>query len=268
MRFIDQGATWAETPKDVAASCDTVLTVLPSPAAVSRVVEGDDGLLEGFTGGETWIDISTTDRRETQRLAALCAERGIHMLEAPMTGGIPLAHQGQMTILVGGDEEIFQQCLPVLEAIGGRIIHLGPLGSAAVAKVVTNMLAAIHLWALGEGLMLGSRAGLDVGGLFEAIKASCGSSYVAETEGDVIMDGSYDYGFTFALQAKDAHLSSELGHETGVPLLMGDLVRDLIDRARITYGDEAWSTGLVRLLEDELGVTLRAEGYRGPEIDR
>ncbi|MCP4357136.1 MAG: NAD(P)-dependent oxidoreductase, partial [Chloroflexi bacterium] len=213
--LLAQGARWADSPQAVAEQSDTVLTVLPSPAAVAAVVEGKRGLLAGLRSGSTWIDISTTDRRETQRLAALCAGKGIGVLEAPMTGGIPLAHEGRMTVLVGGDKDTFEENLPVLETIGGRIFHMGPVGSAAVAKVITNMLAAVHLWMLGEGLILGKRAGLDLGTFFEAIKASCANSFVAETEGPEILNGSYDYGFTFALQAKDANLAYELGREFG-----------------------------------------------------
>ena len=267
-QLLARGATWADSPQAVAEQSDTVLTVLPSPAAVAAVVEGENGLLAGLRPGSTWIDISTTDRRETQRLAALCAAKGINVLEAPMTGGIPLAHQGQMTVLVGGEKAVFENNLPVLQAIGGRIFHLGPVGSAAAAKVLTNMMAAVHLWILGEGLMLGRCAGLELGVLFEAIKASCANSFVAETEGPQILNGSYDYGFTIALQAKDAHLAYELGREVGVPLEMGGLVEQIIQRARRRYGDEAWSTQIVKLLEDDLGVELRASGYDTPGIDR
>lgn len=267
-KLLAQGARWADSPQAVAEQADAVLTVLPSPAAVAAVVEGEGGLLAGLRPGSTWIDISTTDRHESIRLAGLCAAKGVGMLEAPLTGGIPLAHAGQMTVLVGGEPAVFERCLPVLETIGGKIFHLGPVGSATVAKVLTNMLAAIHLWALGEGLMLGKRAGLELGTLFEAIKASCGNSYVAETEGPEILNGSYDYGFTFALQAKDANLAYELGREFGVPLEMGGLVEQIIQRARRKYGDQVWSTQLVKLLEDDLGTDLRAAGYETPRIER
>ena len=185
-----------------------------------------------------------------------------------MTGGIPLAHQGKMTVLVGGDRVVFDRNQPLLSTIGGKIFYMGPLGSAAVAKVLTNMLAAIHSWALGEGLMLGKCAGLDLATLFEAIKASCGNSFVAETEGPEILNGSYDYGFTIALQAKDANLAYELGRQFGVPLEMGSLVEQIIQRARRKYGDGAWSTQIVKLLEDDLGVNLRAAGYDTPRIER
>jgi 3-hydroxyisobutyrate dehydrogenase len=262
------GASWADSPQAVGENADTVLTVLPSPAAVTAALTGPNGLLAGLASGRSWIDISTTDRRETQRLAALCAAKGVGVLEAPMTGGIPLAHQGQMTVLVGGERDCFEKHLPLLQTIGGKIFYLGPVGSAAVAKVLTNMLAAVHLWALGEGLMLGQQAGLELGTLFEVIKASCANSFVAETEGPEILNGSYDYGFTLALQAKDAHLAYELGRELGVPLEVGGLVEQLIQRARRRYGDQAWSTQLVKLLEDDLGAELRAPGYDTPRIER
>lgn len=123
-KLLAMGAQWADSPHTLAEQSDTVLTVMPSPDAVAAVVEGENGVLKGFHAGATWIDISTTDRRETQRLAALCAEQGINVLEAPMTGGIPLAHQGKMTILVGGDKDVFEKYLPLLEEIGGKIFHL------------------------------------------------------------------------------------------------------------------------------------------------
>ncbi len=262
--LLHQGAKWAESPREVGEQADVVITILPSPAAVAAVVESENGLLAGMSTGDTWIDTSTNDRRELQRLAARCAKQGIYVLECPVTGGIPKAHAGTITAFVGGEREIFERNLPVIQSYAGEIHYLGPTGSASIAKVITNMLAFIHLWALGEGLMLGKCAGLEVGPLFESIKASCGHSFVAETEGPEILNGSYDYGFTLALAAKDANLAYELGREFGVPLEMGGLVEQILTRALARYGDEAWSTQVVKLLEDDLGTDLRAPGYETP----
>ncbi len=263
------GAQWAASPREVGiGEVESVLTTLPSPAAVTAVVEGADGLLAGLHAGQTWIDISTNDRRELMRLAALCKANGVHVLETPVTGGIPLLHRGEMTILVGGEKDVFERQRPILELFGGDIIHLGPVGSASIAKVVTNMMAAIHLWALGEGLMLGKCAGLEVGPLFEAVLASCAKSFVAETEGREILNGSYDYGFTLELASKDAHLAYKLGREFSVPLEMGSLIEQLFHRAMAKYGPDTWSTQVVKLLEDDLGTDLCASGYETPPIER
>nr|MBA2537492.1 NAD(P)-dependent oxidoreductase [Actinomycetota bacterium] len=234
---------------------------LPSPAAVSAVVEGADGVLAGLAPGGVWIDTSTTDRNEMRRLAAVAAEHGIGCLEAPVTGGVHKAAAAEITVLVGGDGELFRTKLPLLSAFGRPVIHMGPLGSAALIKVVTNMLAFVHLVAVGEALMLARRGGVDLRAAFEAIRASSGSSFVHETESQVILSGSYDIGFTLDLAVKDLELAERLGKELGVPLELVELVAQRFARAREAYGGSAWSPTVVKLLEDALGEELRAPGF-------
>jgi 3-hydroxyisobutyrate dehydrogenase len=259
--LLEAGATWAGSPAAVAAASDTVLTCLPSPRAVADVVAGPSGILEGLAAGGTWIDSSTNDRHELERLAGLAAARGIHCLEAPVTGGVHLAASGRITVLVGGEDDVFAAQLPVFEAMGGKVFHIGPLGRASVIKVITNMLAFVHLVAAGEALMLARRAGLDLAQSFEVIKASSGTSFVHETESQVILNGSYDIGFTIDLACKDLGLAHELGDELGVPLELATLVERTFARAREEYGGSAWSPMVVKLLEDALGTDLRAPGF-------
>lgn len=255
------GAAWASSPRDVAAASDSVLTCLPSPVAVDAVVTGDAGLLEGLREGSTWIDSSTNDAHELRRLAALAEAGGVRCLEAPVTGGVHLADSGEITVLVGGDAGVFAEQLPVFEAIGGKVFHIGPLGSASVIKAITNMLAFSHLVASGEALMLARRAGLDLAQSFEVIRASSGNSFVHETEGQVILNGSYNIGFTLDLACKDLRFAQELGREFGVPLELAGLVEQTFLRAREQYGGSAWSPMVVKLLEDALGTELRAPGF-------
>ena len=153
-------------------------------------------------------------------------------------------------MLVGGDEDVYAAHLPAFEAIGGKVFYIGPLGSASVIKVITNMLAFIHLVAAGEALMLAKRAGLDLAQSFEVIKASSGTSFVHETESQVILNGSYDIGFTIDLACKDLGFAHELGEELGVPLELASLVEQTFLRAREEYGGSAWSPMVVKLLED------------------
>jgi 3-hydroxyisobutyrate dehydrogenase len=150
---------------------------------------------------------------------------------------------------------------PVLQAMGGQVLHMGPLGSASVVKVITNMLAFVHLVALGEGLMLGKTAGIDLAKAFEGIKASSGNSFVHETESQVILNGSYNIGFTMDLACKDLGLARQLGQAAGVPLEVAGLVEEIFDRARERYGDRAWSSQVVKLLEEAVGTDLRAPGF-------
>jgi 3-hydroxyisobutyrate dehydrogenase len=255
------GASWADTPRAAAEASDAVLTCLPSPAAVAAVVEGPDGILDGLRAGGTWIDLSTSDRRQTARLAELAASRGIGFLEAPVTGGVHLAASAELAVMVGGDLELYEEHRAVFAAIGSRVFHVGPLGSATTLKVITNMLAFVHLVATGEALMLARRAGLDLAQAFEVIRASSGTSFVFETEGQLILNGSYDIGFTLDLALKDLGFASELGSELGVPLALEELVERIFARARDEYGGDMWSTAVVKLLEDEIGTDLRAPGF-------
>lgn len=259
--LVETGAVWASSPKEVAAASDTVFTCLPSPKVVEDVLCGDNGVLEGLAAGGTWIDSSTNDRHELLRLAEVAAALGVRTLEAPVTGGVHLAASGQITVLVGGDADVFAEHLPAFEAIGGKVFHIGPLGSASVIKVITNMLAFIHLVAAGEALMLAKQGGLDLAQSFEVIKASSGTSFVHETESQVILNGSYDIGFTMDLACKDLGFAKELGEEFGVPLDLASRVQDQFLRAREEYGGSAWSPMVVKLLEDAVGTELRAPGF-------
>jgi 3-hydroxyisobutyrate dehydrogenase len=259
--LVAAGASAAGSARAVGEASDCVLTCLPSPSAVSDVVAGTDGILEGLRPGGTWIDVSTNDRHELERLAALAGERGIATLECPVTGGVHKAAAGQITVIAGGDEAVFAAHRDVLAALGGQVIYVGPLGRASAIKVVTNMLAFIHLVAVGEALMLAERGGIPLATAYEVIRASSGNSFVHETESQVILNGSYDIGFTLDLAVKDLGLALALGRELDVPLELAGLVEETFLRARERYGGSAWSSQVVKLLEDEVGVELRAPGF-------
>jgi len=259
--LVAAGATWADSARATAEGADFIITSLPSPPVVSAVMEGPDGVLAHLPSGAIWIEMTTTDGDEVKRLAALAEERGIITVEAPVTCGVERAVTADITLIVGGDAAHIEACKPVFDAVCSKIVHTGPLGSASVAKLITNMFAFIHLWALGEGLMLGKKAGIDVGTTLDTIKASYGNSFVAENEAKFILDGSYDVGFTMALAAKDLHLAYELGRQLGVPLELGGLVEQIFQRARAQYGDDAQSTQVVKLMEDTVGTDLRHPGY-------
>jgi 3-hydroxyisobutyrate dehydrogenase len=259
--LIERGARWAQSPKDLATVVDAVITCLPSPAATATVLTADDGVLNGLRAGGVWIEMSTTDQHEVQRIATMAAARGIATLEAPVTGGVHKAAEGEITVLVGGDRAVYEKHLPALEAMGGSIFYMGELGKACVLKVITNMLAFIHLVAAGEALMLARRAGLDLAQAFAAIKASSGTSFVHETESQLILNGSYNIGFTMDLACTDLGFASRYGRELGVPLELEGLTEQIFKRARAQYGGGAWSTQVVRLLEDALHTDLRAPGF-------
>jgi len=255
------GASWADSAKAVGEASDVVFTCLPSPRAIDAVLTGPNGLLDGLAAGGTWIDNSTNDQEETLRLAAIATARGIRVLESPVTGGVHKAAAGDITVLVGGEEALFREHEALLAAIGNPVLYMGPLGSAAVIKVITNMLAFIHLVAAGEALMLAKRGGLDLTKSFHAILNSSGNSFVHETESQVILNGSYNINFTMDLAVKDLGFAMEFGRRFGVPLDLAGQTMQTFIRARSAYGGDAWSSQVVKLLEDALGTDLRAPGF-------
>jgi 3-hydroxyisobutyrate dehydrogenase len=259
--LVAKGAAWAESPKALAARCDAVITCLPSPAVSEAVLTSADGILAGLATGGTWIEMSTLGRDEIKRLAALAEAKGVAVLESPVTGGVHKAAEGEITVLAGGDKALFERHKPALEAMGGQLFHMGPLGSAAVIKVITNMLAFIHLVADGEALMLAKRGGLDLAQAFHAIRASSGNSFVHETEGQLILNGSYDIDFTMDLACKDLGFAMGMSGEFGVPLELARRTAEIFQQGRTTYGGAAQSTQIVKLLEDALGTDLRAPGF-------
>ncbi|MFN3261568.1 MAG: NAD(P)-dependent oxidoreductase [Pikeienuella sp.] len=257
-RHLAAGATWASSAAEAAEGADCVITCLPSPAVSEAVLRA---FLPVMKPGADWIEMSTVSREDVLRLSALAGEAGVGCLECPVTGGVHLALRGEITVLVGGDEARFLRHRPALEAMGNRIIHMGPLGSAAIIKVITNMLAFIHLVADGEALMLAKRGGLDLAKAWEAIAASSGNSFVHETEGQLILNGSYDIAFTMDLALKDLGFVMGFGREFGAPLELAGLTEQTFIRGKAAYGGDAQSTQIVKLLEDALGTDLRAPGF-------
>ena len=252
------GARWADSIPELAKRSDCLITCLPSPAASAAVLEL---ALPCLRRGSTWIEMSTNDFAEVEAVAARAQTLGIATLACPVTGGVHRAEAGDITVLVGGAQQVFAIHEPALKAMGGRVIHLGGIEQAAVTKVVTNMLAFIHLIAAGEALMLCAKAGVDLRAAFEAIASSSGNSFVHETESQVILNGSYDIGFTMDLACKDAGFALEYGRRFGVPLRLAGVMEQTFIEGRAKYGGSAWSSMIVKLLEDAVGTPLRAPGF-------
>jgi 3-hydroxyisobutyrate dehydrogenase len=205
--------------------------------------------------------MSTNDLHELQRLAGVLKEKGVATLEAPVTGGAHNAESATITILVGGDEQIYRNHTKAFAAMGGRVFYIGELGKAAIIKVITNMLAFIHIAATAEAYMLAAKGGIDLRLAWEVIKASSGNSFIHETESTTILSGSYDIGFSLDLSCKDLGFATQLGREFDVPLEIATLVEQLNMRARDKYGGSAGSPMVAQLLETACGTELRAPGF-------
>ena len=260
-RLLAAGATWADSAAEACKKADVVITVLPSPAVSRAVVEGPGGVFENLKSGGTWIEMSTTDMDDLLRLAEVAKSKGIRVLECPVTGGVHLANSGEITVLVGGEEATFKDMEEILGAIGGEIIYMGKMGNASVVKVVTNMLAFIHLIAAGEAMMLPAKFGVDPDATYRAIRASSGNSFVHETESKLVLSGSYNVKFTMDLACKDLGLVNGIAEKLGVPLELGSMAQQIFRRARGLMGGQAQSPEVVRMIEKACDLELRAPGY-------
>ncbi len=255
------GASWAGTPRAAAEGSDCVITCLPTPAAVDGCLTAEDGVLAGLRRGGTWIDMSTNDAEEVQRLADLAAEQGVRTLECPVTGGVHTAEAGRITALVGGDPACLDDHRALLAAMTDPVIHVGSLGQASTLKVLTNLLAFVNQWAAGEALMLARVAGIDLGQAYEGIRHSSGNSWSLEVETQLVLSGSYDFRFSLDLACKDLDLAHRLARTHGVPLELAGHAEQIFRRAQVELGGSAPSTQVVQLLERTMGLDLRAEGF-------
>jgi 3-hydroxyisobutyrate dehydrogenase len=260
-KFSEKGAKIATSPKDLAEKTDLIITCLPSPEVCSTVMEADDGVIKGLTKNKIWLEMSTTDSKEVKRIGALVKTVGAIPLDCPVSGGCHRAATGNIAILVGGDKSAFNKVLPSLSAMGRKILHTGELGSASVLKVITNYLASVNLVSVGEALTVAKKSGMDLKTTYEAIKISSGNSFVHETESQVILNGSYNISFTMDLVLKDMGLFNDLSIKNNVPLELSPLVLNIFKDGQKKYGSRAWSSMIVKRLEDACKISLRAEGF-------
>ena len=266
-RFLDAGANWAESPAEMAAERDLIITCLPSPAACADVMEGEQGILSTIGPGKIWAEMSTTDEAEVKRLGAKVQEKGAEPVDCPVSGGCHRAATGNISIFAGCERATFDRMLPVLTTLGRRVLHTGPLGSASILKVMTNYLATANLLTLSEALVTMERAGLDLSTTYEAIKISSGTSFVHETESQVILNGSRDINFTMDLVAKDIGLFQEVADRAGVPLEISPLMIKIFEDGIARYGARAQSDDIIRRLEEATGTDIRAPGFPAEIID-
>ncbi len=259
--FLESGAAWANTPAALARACDLIITCLPSPSACAAVVEGPSGLLETLGTGKIWAEMSTTDAGELKRLAALAEATGAAVIECPVSGGCHRADTGNISIFAGCDRPTFERMLPILTTLGRRVLHTGPLGSASILKVMTNYLATANLLTVCEAMVTMKAAGVDLATTYEAITISSGTSFVAETEGQVILNGSRDISFTMDLVSKDIGLFQALAEKYEVPLEISPLMVEIFKDGETRYGSRELSPNIVRRLEDATGLAILADGF-------
>ena len=266
--LVNKGAIWKNSVKDIIDNTSLIITCLPSPQAVTEVVEGESGMIDYINKKHLWIEMSTTDEKEMIRLSKLIELKGANVLEAPVTGGQHKAESGNISVLTAGKRENFNRAFPILSEIGFEVLYCGKLGNASTLKVVTNYLASINLLSIGEALMVCKKYGIDLKKAYQGIKISSGNSFVHETESQLILNGSFDIGFTMDLVCKDVGLFDQLTNNLNIPAEVSPLMVKIFNEGRKKYGDRALSTSIVKLLEEKCNTDLRTEGFPSRLLDK
>ena len=254
---VDAGAAAAGSAADAAANVDVLLTSLPAPSHVEAVM-CDAGALAALSPGATWVDL-TTSRPELVRRLAVEAPDGVSVVDSPVTGAVDGARNGTLTLFVGGDSAVVTRVRPLLQQLG-RVIACGELGTGCVVKLVTNQLWFVAAAALAEGFAVGVRNGVELGGLWAAVKDSVADSFVARHDAPSIFAGHYDPSFPLALCMKDLGLLAELEAAVGTDLPMTAAARDTFERAAERYGLDAGELSVARRIEDDASLSLRLDG--------
>ena len=262
--FTARGASISENAAVMMRASDVVITCLPSPAASALVMEA---MLPEVGPGKTWLEMSTTDEAEIRRLAALVEEQGGKAVDCPVSGGCHRADTGNISIFAGCERETFDKVLPLLTCLGRRVLHTGPVGSASTLKVMTNYLATANLLTCCEALVTMKAAGMDLATTFEAMKISSGTSFVHETESQLILNGSRDVSFTMDLILKDLGLFQTIAERAEVPLEMSPMIIDIMKDGQARYGERAKTDDIIRRLEDATGLSILADGFPSELID-
>lgn len=259
--FLDSGAQWADSPAAMTRIADVIITCLPSPTVCADVMEGENGVLGALVPGKIWVEMSTTDYREVQRLGQKVMGMGASPADCPVSGGCHRAATGNIAILAGCERSVFDGILPLLAILGRRVLHSGPLGSASKIKVMTNYLATANLVTLCEALVTASKADLDLATVYEAIRISSGNSFVHETESQVILNGSRDINFTMDLVLKDIGLFQSMAEEACVPLEISPQLIKIFEDGQSRFGAREWSPNIIRRLEEACDTRVLAEGF-------
>ncbi|MDC0943480.1 NAD(P)-dependent oxidoreductase [Candidatus Pelagibacter sp.] len=259
--FVDLGAKAANSAKELAEQVDLIITCLPSPKICVEVMESDDGVINGLSENKIWLEMSTTDEAEIKRIGKKIIAKKAIPLDGPVSGGCHRAATGNIAIFVGGARETFDKILPALTVMGRKILHTGDLGSATVLKVITNYLASVHLVALGEAWTVAKKSNLDLAKAYKGIAVSSGNSFVHETESQVILNGSYNINFTMDLVLKDTGLFDDLAKKLGAPLEISPKVVEIFKDGQKKYGSRAWSSMIVKRMEDLNNIDFRANGF-------
>ena len=256
--LLEMGATWADTPKEAVPGRDVVFTSLPVPRDVEAVVLGENGILEGASSETVYMDLSTNSPTAIRRIHDMCAEKGVTVLDAPVSGGTYGAAAATLAVMVGGDKSVYDRMKPTLDAIGSHVVYCGPIGNGMVCKICNNLLSMGIGVLMTEALTMGVKAGVDLATLADVIANSTGGNKrLTDKFPRFLFKGNFEPGFATALAAKDVRLATDLGREHGIPMELSNLV----DQRHVEAMFRGWgpedSDAVSKIQEEKSGVQLR-----------
>lgn len=254
---VNWGARGANSPAEVAAASDVVITMVSDSPDVRQVILGPGGIIEGARPGSVVIDMSTISPKVTREISAALAERGVAMLDAPVSGGEKGAIEGTLSIMVGGPEEVYQRCLPVLQAMGRNIVYMGPAGNGQMTKLCNQIAVSLTILSMAESLVFGAKAGLDMEKLHQAISGGAAGSWSLTNLGAKVIDGNFSPGFMVRLQQKDLRLVLQTAAELGVAIPGTALANQLYAAVEGEQDGTLGNQALILPLEKLAGVEAR-----------
>lgn len=254
--LVEAGATAGESPQDVASKSDLIITCVSDTPDVETVILGENGVIHGAQAGNLVIDMSTISPQVTIEMAQALNEKGVHMLDAPISGGSEGAANGTLSIMVGGDAEQVKRAMPAFEAMGRAITHVGEQGAGQKVKLVNQILVVVNMLAVSEALLFAEAGGLDLKKTLSAVEAGAAGSWMLSNRGPQVIDRDWRPGFTVALQQKDIRLALEAGDQLGVPLIATSMVFNLYRTLQQQGLDEEGNHALVKALENLAGFQV------------
>ncbi len=255
--LVAAGAEAAPTPRAVAELSDIIITMLPNSPQVKQVVLGEQGVIEGARPGAVVIDMSSIAPLVSREVAGKLAANGVEMLDAPVSGGQPKAIEGTLSVMVGGSQEVFDRCYPIMKAMAGSVVRTGDIGAGNITKLANQVIVALNIAAMAEALVLATKAGVEPELVFQAIRGGLAGSTVLEAKAPLVLDRKFNPGFRINLHIKDLANALDTSHELGVPLPLTASVMEMLQALKVDGQGDADHCSLVRYYEKMAQVEVR-----------
>ena len=251
------GAKVANSPKEVAAQSDVIITMLPNSPHVKAVVLGENGVIEGVKSGAVVIDMSSIAPLASREIAARLLEKGVEMLDAPVSGGEPKAIDGTISVMVGGKKEVFDKCYDIMDSMAGSVVYTGSIGAGNTTKLANQIIVALNIAAMSEALVLATKAGVEPELVYQAIRGGLAGSTVLDAKAPLVLDRKFDPGFRIELHIKDLANVLETSHEIGVPLPLTSAVMEIMQALKVDGKSGLDHGGIVQYYEKAAKVEVK-----------